>query len=62
MGVATIKNLYAGSVRLGKSTQAQAERCLAMLKPALDYTDLSDVDVVRVVYSSHLRSHNNICK
>ena len=41
-----LKDLYAGSVRVRKMTQAQAEACISMLKPTIDWKDIGTVDMV----------------
>ena len=47
-GVGILKDLYAGSVRLGKLSQAKADAILAMLKPTTNWSDLKDVDTVGI--------------
>lgn len=45
-GVAQLKALYNGSVKLGRLTPGEAMRCLSMLKPTVDFTLANDVDIV----------------
>ena len=52
----TVKNLYEGSVRLGKKTRTEAERCLSMLTPTVNFGDLKSVDLVSTDNESLLPS------
>lgn len=45
-GVATIRRHYEASVKKGKLSQAQVERCMGLLHPTLTYEDLDDADLV----------------
>lgn len=44
----TIRGIIEGSVRLGKTPMAVAQKAATLLKPTMKYEDLADVDLVCV--------------
>lgn len=52
-GVKTIRGIIEGSVRLGKTPMAVAQKAATLLKPTMKYEDLADVDlVIEAVYEN----------
>ena len=52
-GLATIRRNYQGALRKGTLSEATLEKRLSLIKPTLDYADLSDVDlVIEAVFES----------
>jgi 3-hydroxyacyl-CoA dehydrogenase len=52
-GLATIRRNYQGALRKGALSEAALEQRLSLIKPTLDYDDLSDVDlVIEAVFES----------
>jgi 3-hydroxyacyl-CoA dehydrogenase len=45
-GIATIRKNYEGSAKKGKLTSAQVEERMKLLRPTLEYQDLSQADIV----------------
>jgi 3-hydroxyacyl-CoA dehydrogenase len=45
-GLAVIQKNYASGVKKGRMTQAQMDATMALIKPTLSYSELSDVDIV----------------
>ena len=73
--MSTLRQLYAGSVALGRLTEVQAKACMANLTPVLHYNRLRDVDVVSVgaglewwpsfseiIYQDFLEIHSTVLK
>lgn len=45
-GMAIIRGNYEGPVKKGKLSQAQMDKCMALITPTLDYADVGGVDLV----------------
>ena len=45
-GMNIIRGNYEGPVKKGKLSQAQMDKCMALIQPTLNYADLSDADLV----------------
>ncbi|MEJ7927481.1 3-hydroxyacyl-CoA dehydrogenase NAD-binding domain-containing protein [Sphingobium sp. AN641] len=45
-GIGIIRKNYENSARRGRLTEAEVEKCMALITPSLDIADLSDVDLV----------------
>jgi 3-hydroxyacyl-CoA dehydrogenase len=45
-GMAIIRGNYEGPVKKGKLSQAQMDKCMALITPTLDYQDISTADLV----------------
>ncbi|MBI2800966.1 MAG: enoyl-CoA hydratase/isomerase family protein [Gammaproteobacteria bacterium] len=45
-GMNIIRSNYEGPVKKGKLSQAQMDKCMALIQPTLNYADLSDADLV----------------
>jgi 3-hydroxyacyl-CoA dehydrogenase len=45
-GMQIIRANYEGPVKKGKLSQAQMDKCMSLIQPTLDYSDIRDVDLV----------------
>jgi 3-hydroxyacyl-CoA dehydrogenase len=45
-GMSIIRGNYEGPVKKGKLSQAQMDKCMALITPTLDYKDVGDADLV----------------